>query len=157
MSAAQNREDQRKDRMDAPAAYFAGEHQDCDEAWSQVEAAIDARAPEAAERFRAFEAAMRRHFAMEEEVLFPALEDATGMRSGPTVVMRAEHAQMRAVLDQMAYAANLGELADVLDHGDTLLMIIQQHNVKEENILYPMADRALLPRWPELKKKLSRY
>ena len=31
----------------------------------------------------------------------------------------------------------------MLDHGDTLLMIAQQHNVKEENILYPMADDAL--------------
>jgi iron-sulfur cluster repair protein YtfE (RIC family) len=47
------------------------------------------------------------------------------------------------VLDAMARAAATGNVDSVLDHGDTLLMLIQQHNLKEEGMLYPMAERAL--------------
>jgi hemerythrin-like domain-containing protein len=38
------------------------------------------------------------HFRSEEELLFPAFENATGMTSGPTEVMRGEHRQMRDLL-----------------------------------------------------------
>ena len=41
---------------------------------------------------------MLRHFEMEEAVLFPAFEEATGMTQGPTMVMHAEHVQMKGVL-----------------------------------------------------------
>ena len=34
---------------------------------------------------------MERHFLMEETVLFPTFEDISGMRQGPTQVMRMEH------------------------------------------------------------------
>lgn len=34
-------------------------------------------------------------------------------------------------------------------------MVIQQHNVKEENMLYPMTERALGPHWQELHGKIE--
>src|SRR5512135_2213135 len=125
-----------------PLAFFTHDHRRCDELWAELEASADA------ETWQAFDLAMRRHFAMEEEVLFPALETASGMGGmGPIQVMLSEHAQMRALLDRMGASAERGDFDSVLDQGDTLLMLIQQHNVKEENVLYPMADQALEPEW----------
>jgi hemerythrin-like domain-containing protein len=138
------------------AEHFAADHARCDGLWADVEAAIekgDAASVSAA--WRSFDRAMRRHFRMEEEVLFPAFEAATGMaQAGPTHVMRSEHVQMRGVLDQMAAAAEREDHQELADLGDTLLMLIQQHNAKEEAMLYPMSERALADRWPELKDRL---
>ena len=134
------------------AQFFTRDHRACDDLWAAVEAAAEGgEGVEAA--FTAFDAAMRRHMDMEELVLFPAFEKATGMTMGPTRVMRAEHDQMRGLLSQMAGA----ETDAMLDHGDTLLMLIQQHNVKEEGMLYPMCDARLGGAWPEVARELSRY
>jgi hemerythrin-like domain-containing protein len=86
---------------------------------------------------------MVRHLAMEEEVLFPAFEARTGMRSGPTEVMRMEHAQMRDLLRDMADAVAAGNQGRFLGLSETLNMLMQQHNLKEENMLYPMSDQVL--------------
>ena len=137
--------------------FFTADHRACDEAWAAAESALDS-GDEAQGRsaFEAFEAAMERHFGREEEHLFPALAAATGMAGmGPTAVMRAEHRQMRAVLMQMRTALDAGGSGEVLDQGDTLLMLIQQHNVKEEVMLYPMAEMHLGEQWPMLRARLK--
>lgn len=141
-----------------PVAFFTDDHRRCDEIWSAVESAVDAGdTARAATLFAEFHADMLRHFAMEEEVLFPAFEQATGMQGGPTQVMRMEHEQMRAVLEQMANAASRGDFDQVVDHGDTLLMVVQQHNVKEEGVLYPMAEQRLASQWGEIASRLAPY
>lgn len=148
------------DDKSTPESFFRTDHRDCDDIWAELEAAVDGghsdRAPGLWQRF---DSRMRRHFAMEEEVLFPALEAAAGFPpdAGPTAMMRSEHLQMRGMLDQMAAAANNDDLEAVLDHGDTLMMLIQQHNTKEEGILYRMADEVLLAGWAELTAKLEAY
>jgi hemerythrin-like domain-containing protein len=140
-------------------ATFKADHQQIDGLWAEVEAAVereDAEAVPAA--WRRFDAGLRRHLAMEEEVLFPAFEAATGMtQGGPTFVMRSEHAQMRGVLDQMAQAMAGGDHRELVDQGDTLLILIQQHNAKEEGMLYPMAERALGGQWSALRERLAGY
>jgi iron-sulfur cluster repair protein YtfE (RIC family) len=139
--------------------YFTGGPRSCDAKWADVEAAADAgKAEDTARAWRRFEASLRRHLAQEEEVLFPAFEQATGMtEAGPTFVMRSEHQQMRGLLDQMAAAADQGQAQELLDLGDTLLLLIQQHNQKEEHMLYPMSEQALAPRWSALREALDRY
>lgn len=138
-------------------AYFVADHHSCDSLWAAVEAAGDqGDGALTNSAWQAFSAAMERHFNMEETVLFPAFERATGMVGmGPTMVMRAEHEQMRGVLRTMAACANTGDHEGLLDHGDTLLMLIQQHNVKEEGILYPMAEQHLSASWAELRGELG--
>ena len=98
---------------------------------------------------------MRAHLEMEEQVLFPAFDAAAGMSGGgPTMVMRSEHDQMRDVLRRMGDSAAVGEHDELLDHGDTLLMLVGQHNIKEEQMLYPMAADMLGPDWPALRARL---
>lgn len=132
---------------DAPAspglvAFFTEDHRAIDRVWAEVEAAADfAEAADAASRF---DAALRRHLAWEEDVLFPTFEDATGHHGfGPTEIMRGEHGQMRAVLEEMARCVAEGNRTGLEEQGDTLMMLIQQHNAKEEGMLYPMTDQAI--------------
>jgi hemerythrin-like domain-containing protein len=146
------------DRPDTLAAFFADDHHRCDDAWGAIEQAIDRRDPAALTAlWETFEQTLRQHLAMEEEVLFPAFEEATGMTGGPTYVMRLEHTQMRAVLAQMASAAVRGDSQEVLDQGDTLLMLIQQHNAKEEAMLYPMSEQVLGGMWAGLRDRVQPY
>jgi len=144
--------------MTRPSTYFTEDHQRCDLLWSRVEAAADdGDEARAAQAFAVFAEAMERHFRMEEEVLFPAFEAATGMSGGgPTAVMRMEHSQMRHVLTELDEVSERGDLDRLLNLGDTLLMLVQQHNAKEEGMLYPMADRALSTRWTELEAAVTR-
>jgi hemerythrin-like domain-containing protein len=86
---------------------------------------------------------MQAHFRAEEEVLFPAFEATTGMRQGPTQMMRHEHQQMRSLLSQLGEASAAHDGEGYAGAAETLLMLMQQHNMKEENILYPMCDRTL--------------
>ncbi len=137
--------------------YFTLDHRNCDSQWANVEAAAGSGDAERVRTaWQSFDQAQRRHLAREEELMFPAFEAATGMSGGgPTFVMRSEHEQMRGLLDQMAAAAAEGNHDELIDQGDTLLMLIQQHNQKEESILYPMAERALGGEWAALRRRIE--
>jgi hemerythrin-like domain-containing protein len=145
------------DAMRGLAEHFTADHRSCDEAWAEVEAAGEAGDRARAEAaWKRFDAATRAHLAQEEDVLFPAFEAATGMTAaGPTFVMRGEHERMRALLDRMQTAVARGDLRELLDQGDSLLLLIGQHNQKEEGMLYPLAARALASQWPEIRKRLQ--
>jgi iron-sulfur cluster repair protein YtfE (RIC family) len=93
--------------------------------------------------FAAFSAELKQHFRTEEEILFPAFEAATGMPEGPTRVMRMEHNQMRGLLAQMDVTLSVRDAEGFGGSAETLLILMQQHNMKEENILYPLCDRTL--------------
>lgn len=138
--------------------FFTTDHRRCDALWADLETAVDSGdLGQAAALFEGFYAAMNRHLDMEETVLFPAFEAASGMSGGgPTFVMRREHDQMRGVLRQMAGAAAIEDFDEVVDQGDTLLMLIQQHNLKEEGMLYPMAEMHLAGRWAELEADIQK-
>ena len=119
-------------------------HKHCDTLFADAEAAAanQAWAP-CQELFNRFQTEIETHFRTEEEVLFPAFEAATGMAGGPTQMMRYEHAQMRDLFSQMADALLRQDRDGFAGVAETLLILMQQHNMKEENILYPMCDRSL--------------
>ncbi len=139
--------------------FFTLDHRRCDEMWAAVEAAAQAGDVEVEkENWRIFQGEMLRHLRMEEEVMFPAFEQASGMTdSGPTFVMRSEHEQMRGLIEQMGAAADGDDYDELVDLGDTLLMLIQQHNQKEEHMLYPMAEQALTADWAKIHERLLAY
>jgi iron-sulfur cluster repair protein YtfE (RIC family) len=124
--------------------FLGSDHHACDNVFASAEEAVARKDWDSARSlFDRFQAAMARHLAMEEDVLFPAFESRTGMSTGPTEVMRMEHAQMRDLLQAMANAIAAGNQNRYLGLSETLNMLMQQHNLKEENMLYPMSDRVL--------------
>ena len=124
--------------------FLGSDHRACDDLFASAEAAVAQKNWNSArDLFARFQAAMARHLAMEEEVLFPAFEARTGNSMGPTQVMRMEHAQMRSLLQDMASAVSASNQNGFLGLSETLNMLMQQHNLKEENMLYPMSDRVL--------------
>lgn len=119
-------------------------HQQCDALFARAEHAAEQGDWNAcATAFEDFAAQMERHFGTEEEILFPAFETATGVHSGPTQMMRMEHGQMRGLIGQMRAALAARDKEGFGGGAETLLILMQQHNIKEENILYPLCDRAL--------------
>ena len=119
-------------------------HRHCDAGFVEAEAALRRGRWDAGRALLAdFGRDLDIHFATEEEILFPAFEAATGMREGPTQVMRYEHDQVRNLLAQMIAAAAAEDGDEFAGAAETLLVLMQQHNAKEEHILYPMCDSAL--------------
>lgn len=119
-------------------------HKHCDELFADAEsAAHDGDWAGCAKAFGGFRGEIEAHFATEEQVLFPAFESSTGMSAGPTQVMRMEHSQMRELLGQIGNALADKDADGFAGAAETLLVLMQQHNMKEENILYPMCDRSL--------------
>jgi len=120
------------------------QHVECDDQLNRVEAALHkADMASAGRNFRLFDEQLEQHFRLEEERLFPAFEKATGMTNGPTVVMRGEHAEIRQLRDQAMAQIDNKDIDAALATLDTLNVLIQQHNVKEENILYPMCGGSI--------------
>lgn len=142
--------------MNSLSEFLTDDHHACDDLFAATENAVAVKDwQRAREHFEHFAAAMARHFAREETVLFPAFEARTGNASGPTFVMRAEHAQMNALLADMGAELARMDARGFLGRAETLLMLMRQHNLKEENILYPMTDQALADQCAGLLKHMA--
>jgi len=142
--------------------FMANDHRACDDFLSAVEQAVVKGAWELARvEFARFRDAVLNHFAAEESILFPLFEQCTGMYLGPTQVMRAEHLQMRQLLGAAETALTESAAEDYAGNAETLLIMMQQHNIKEENVLYPMCDQRLAAQLdtllPELRKQLAEH
>jgi len=124
--------------------YMGDDHARCDHLFARVETVVEAGDwPQAETAHRHFVDAVEKHFSMEEQVLFPAFEEASGESMGPTTVMRHEHEQMRELFAEMEEALGGQDAEAYLGAAETLLILMQQHNAKEEQILYPMSDQVL--------------
>ncbi len=129
--------------MQTIAKYMSTDHRACDEAFAIAEQAVLASNWNDAETaFNKFRTELARHFRMEEEQLFPALVSAGGP-GGPVQVMHMEHAQMNTLVEQMASTVACHDAQGYGGLSETLLIVMQQHNLKEEQILYPIADNIL--------------
>lgn len=130
--------------MSSISGYMIKHHRHCDEIFARAEeAASSAKWSDAEQSMSEFLRAMEGHFVIEEKVLFPDFEAKTGMTMGPTQVMRMEHDQMRRVLEQMRTAMLAKDADEFLGLSETLLVLAQQHNMKEESVLYAMIDQTL--------------
>lgn len=139
--------------MQTITEYLSAYHQHCDNMFAEAEnAAMKNDLAAAQTGFAAFHQGMEHHLSSEETILFPAFEQATGSNMGPTRVMRMEHEQMRELFAQMQAALDANDTQTYAGLSETLLILMQQHNLKEEQMLYPMADRALQDRDSLLQK-----
>ena len=132
------------------------DHQHCDAVFGRAESLAAAQDwVGAMAAFAQFKTAVLQHFDAEETLLFPAFEEKSGMRMGPTQVMRGEHVQMRQLLDAASTALHEKDGEDYAGYAETLLIMMQQHNLKEENMLYPLCDQQLFEQSSVLLPKLQ--
>lgn len=124
--------------------YMTARHRHCDESFIAAESAVSGRDwANANQHWQSFSGDLEHHLCQEEQVLFPAFEEATGMTMGPTQVMRGEHVQMCQLVQQMTEALAARDKNDYLGLSETLMILMQQHNMKEEQMLYPMTQANL--------------
>lgn len=130
--------------MQKIATYLDQDHRRCDDLYTLAESEVILRHWDtASSQFGAFLTMFYRHLDKEERVLFPRLDHALGNGYGPTTVMRAEHRQMRALLHLMQFAISKQDCTAFFDQADTLRILMRQHSLKEEGMLYPQADFVL--------------
>jgi len=133
--------------MSTIAQFLEADHHHCDAQLAIAETCAGKQDwPAAQSAFGEFDAAMHRHLDMEEKVLFPAFEQTPGTPSGPTGMMRSEHQQMRQIIDSMKQALLDQDQSEFAACADVLHILMGQHTMKEESILYQMADRFLAGR-----------
>ncbi|MCB9896168.1 MAG: hemerythrin domain-containing protein [Planctomycetes bacterium] len=91
-----------------------------------------------------FRTGLFRHIEVEESILFPAFDDATGMAGGgPTEAMKHEHVAIREFVEGLVIAAVERSHEELDQHHAGLLGVLVEHNMKEETLLYPTTDRVL--------------
>jgi hemerythrin-like domain-containing protein len=130
--------------MNSIPQYLTSKHRECDQLFIEAEAAVaESNWQKAQLALTAFVKELEIHFNAEENLLFPKFEQATGMVSGPTVVMRGEHQQMRNLIESLQQALIKQLKNDFLGLSETLLILMQQHNMKEEMMLYPMSQQQI--------------
>ncbi len=128
--------------MNIISDFMANNHRECDDLFAAAEENVaNGKWPKAQTEFDAFCSELERHLGIEETVLFPAFDAKTGMEGGPTHVMRMEHQQMRKLIDDMSKKIASKEGDDYLGMSETLMVLMQQHNMKEEQMLYRMMDQ----------------
>lgn len=130
--------------MESIRQLMTDNHRLCDDFFVAVEQAVSKSDWGAARvGFSRFKEAMLQHFEAEEAILFPAFEAQTGMSMGPTQVMRGEHDQMRGLIATAEAALAEQDADEYSGNAETLLIMAQQHNMKEEGVLYLMCDQHL--------------
>ena len=123
--------------------FMTQDHKECDEIFAQMEDVVANKSDEALSKFEEFQDALTNHFKMEEMVLFPMFEQKMGMSQGPTQVMVMEHEQMRKLLSEMEDAIEANDNDKFFSLSETLMILMQQHNMKEEQMLYTMIQEQL--------------
>ncbi len=132
------------------SSYMRNEHRECDELFSTAEkSVIDGNFEEAEKEFLLFANETLEHFKREEDSLFPTFEEISGSKEGPTMVMRHEHEQVRGLIGKMAGAIESKDSDAYLSMAESMMILLQQHNMKEEQMLYAMCDRMI----PQDKKE----
>lgn len=135
---------------DSPACvseYLAWDHDRLDAALARAlsaAAAVDWDGASAATT--TFRIGLLRHIDIEERLLFPAFEERTGVREGgPTHVMRMEHDEIKEAVASITESVARRDLDGLMHWHANLLGVLVEHNMKEEQILYPGTDRLLPP------------
>ena len=126
--------------------YMTTDHKECDKSFANMENIVhEENWSEAKKVFESFASDLNYHFDMEENVLFPAFElRSASAHCNPTPVMIMEHAQMRKLVDEMRKELDAKNKEQFFGLSETLMMTMQQHNMKEEQMMYPMIDEAMI-------------
>ena len=125
--------------------YMSADHRACDESFANMENAVhEENWKEANKLFESFAGDLIYHFDMEEKVMFPAFKArSASAHCDPTEMMIMEHDQMRKLISDMRADIDEKNKEHFFGLSETLMMTMQQHNMKEEQMMYPMVDEAM--------------
>jgi len=131
--------------MNTISEFLTTDHRTCDKEFANMENAVaSGNWDDAKKEFDKFSGDLYHHFDMEEKVMFPTFEERAQMSGcGPTEMMRMEHTQMRNLVEEMREDIQSKNKDHFFGLSETLMMLMQQHNMKEEQMLYQMADNTL--------------
>lgn len=125
--------------------FLKRDHIHCDQLFDCVEECVDNEdwlgASAAMQRFSA---AMEQHIGMEEQILYPALERTLVQGMQPVAMLRVEHRQLSMLLIRLDEAVKCQARNDFLLHAETFALLRQQHDMKEDELLYPFLDQLLV-------------
>jgi hemerythrin-like domain-containing protein len=157
---AENDATGREERVVEPTQLLSEDHRLIERVLTSLDAAARALEEGRAVRASLFldatdfvrEFADGRHHRKEEQHLFPALEAAGFPRhGGPVGVMLADHedgrrhtAALRAAAEKLA-GGDASARAATVDSSRRYVSLMRQHIMKEDNMLFMMAQRALAP------------
>ena len=142
--------------MSTISSFVTTDHRACDEEFADMENAVASGDWDlSAEKLNKFITDLLHHFDMEEKVMFPTFEDVTGMIQGPTMIMRMEHDQMRQLLNALQEDLEKKDKNHFFGVSESLMMLMQQHNMKEEQMLYAMADVHLASLVPQVIENMK--
>ena len=114
------------------------------------ESLLDGDLTRGAERLEEFERNLLRHIRDEEDLLLPVYVRAGAITGGPPVLFTGEHKRMQELL--AGFKQTLSSLAQtpdgrkrgilwLLDRQATFKNLMEHHDLREANILYPALDR----------------
>ncbi len=137
--------------MESIEGYLSVDHKRCDQEFAEMETCVVNKSwEEARQACEKFSHMLNTHLRMEEEILFPEFEKVTGAAGGPTQVMKMEHEQMRNTVSELIHKIDSEDYRASAGLMETLMILMQQHNMKEEQILYRMADQMLAGKLDQL-------
>lgn len=85
------------------------------------------------------QSAISTHAQLEDELLFSAIDQHLGP-GGPVAVMRMEHEEIESTLNAIPEIQNIETISSRMLHA---IQVARQHFMKEEQILFPLADQVL--------------
>ena len=124
------------------ADYFEQDHDRLDQLYRDYLQLKHVHFANAREKFISFKHGLERHITWEEEILFPVFQRKTGIVEGPVAVMEDEHRQILNILEHINLKLQNNDFSSNRFEHD-LMVLIGGHNVKEENVLYPVLDHLL--------------
>ena len=138
--------------------FMTHQHRACDELLALAEDALDKKDFEdASKKYQDFKEETLHHFEMEDGYLFPLFEEKSGMTQGPTQVMRMEHAQAKMLFEKLDEAMNQKESERFFSLSESMMILLQQHNAKEEQMLYTMIQNYLSADNDAIVQRLMSY
>ena len=138
--------------------WLVHEHSLYEELLSRCQEAADTEAWETAGlTFRELVTHLKRHMALEEEVLYPAYESSAHAPQGPTTALREEHDNIVRMLRDMARVLQTRDSDLLLECLALLENLMIKHHEKEEDIFLPMASHILNSSRDELMRRLAEY
>ncbi|MFQ5514020.1 MAG: hemerythrin domain-containing protein [Myxococcota bacterium] len=120
------------------------EHQVVLSRLAELERALDVYAEEVlCDTLRFFDEVVTLHRRKEEEILFPALSAHFPPDAGPIACMLDEHREEKRHLQGLSQALDVGDREKIIIHGRSIVDLLRQHIMKEDHVLFPMAERLL--------------